>query len=63
MSKYVAIKDVANGNESVGEMWQETLICDADTTVQEIMDWAMQGFIEQGYSMRRVTLTKAREVK
>lgn len=49
--RVVAIKDMAAGNESVGEMWQETKIFDADNTpLAEVMEWA-------GSRKKRVTLT------
>lgn len=38
--KIVAIKKMAAGNESVGEMWEETKIFDASTPVIEIVKWA-----------------------
>lgn len=36
----VAIKDMSAGNETVGEVWQETKIFDATTPVIEIVRWA-----------------------
>ena len=38
--KIVAIKDMSAGNESVGEMWQETKIFDGDTPLKDVMAWA-----------------------
>ena len=38
--KVVAIKSMSAGNESVGEMWQETKIFDHNTPVGEIIKWA-----------------------
>lgn len=38
--KIVAIKDMSAGNESVGEMWQETKIFDPETPIIEIVNWA-----------------------
>lgn len=38
--KVVAIKDMSDGNESVGEMWKETKIFDGSTPVIEIVEWA-----------------------
>jgi len=43
MSVYVVIRDMSAGNDSVGEMWQETKIFNSDTTLDEVMEWAMQG--------------------
>lgn len=51
----VAIKDMSAGNESVGEMWQETKIFSLDTPVSEIIDWAMVN----GSLRKRLTLTVA----
>lgn len=36
----VAIKEKANGNESVGSMWLETKTFPKDATIEEIMEWA-----------------------
>jgi len=41
MTQFVIIKDMSAGNESVGEMWQETKIFDGDTTLKQVMEWAM----------------------
>ncbi|KKL57463.1 hypothetical protein LCGC14_2235210 [marine sediment metagenome] len=38
---FVIIKDMSAGNESVGEMWQETKIFDGENTLNEVMDWAI----------------------
>jgi hypothetical protein len=43
--KIVAIKDMSCGNESVGEMWQETQIFDLETPIKEIVKWANGGYI------------------
>ena len=37
--KIVAIKDESAGNESVGDMWQETKIFDSDATLIDVMKW------------------------
>lgn len=39
MIKIVAIKDMSAGNETVGEMWQETKIFNSDNTLFEVMRW------------------------
>lgn len=39
MIKIVAIKDMSAGNETVGEMWQETKIFDADNSLLDVMRW------------------------
>ncbi len=36
----IAVLDRSAGNESVGEMWQETKQFDADTPVIDILAWA-----------------------
>lgn len=46
----IAIKDMSAGNESVGEMWQETKIFDGDTPVKQIMEWA-------GFPKKKVVIT------
>ncbi len=38
--KVIAILDRSAGNETVGEMWQETAIFDESTPVGKILDWA-----------------------
>lgn len=40
MNRYVIIRDKSAGNESVGEMWQETKIFNGDSTLDEVMTWA-----------------------
>ena len=37
---YVIIRDQSAGNESVGEMWQETKIFDESATLHDVMEWA-----------------------
>lgn len=37
MRKIVAIKDMSAGNESVGEMWQETKIFDENDPISKVM--------------------------
>ena len=37
--KIIAIKDMANGNESVGTMWKETKIFNHDTPLLEVLEW------------------------
>ena len=38
--EFVAMLDCTSGNESVGEMWTETAIFPATTSVEEVMRWA-----------------------
>ena len=37
----VAILDRSAGNESVGEMWQETKVFDADAKLIDVLKWAV----------------------
>lgn len=57
---YVAIKQMSAGNESVGSMWEETLVVKKDTTVEEIMKWAMgSSNLTEDHSRVKLILTKA----
>ena len=38
----IAIKECADGNGVVGEMWKETKIFNGETRLKEVMDWAPQ---------------------
>jgi len=60
MVEYVIIKDMSAGNESVGEMWQETKVFDGSASLDEVMDWANKGFKDEQfeYSRKRITITK-----
>lgn len=40
--KIVAIFDRSAGNESVGEMWQDTAIFEPNTPVVDIVSWAQR---------------------
>jgi len=40
MSVYVIIKNMADGNETVGEMWNETKVYEGSSTLDEVMKWA-----------------------
>ncbi len=46
----VAIKDCSAGNDTVGEMWQETKIFDGETPAWKIIAWAKD-------RCKRLTLT------
>ena len=37
--RIVVIKEMSAGNESVGEMWKETRIFDANDSLLEVMKW------------------------
>ena len=39
MTKIIAIKDMANGNETIGEMWKETKIFNSTDTLMDVMEW------------------------
>ena len=38
--KVVAIKDMAAGNDTIGEMWKETKVFDASDSLSDVMEWA-----------------------
>ena len=38
--KIIAIKERAEGNESVGTMWVETAVFDEKSTLGDVMKWA-----------------------
>jgi len=54
---YVVIKDMSAGNESVGEMWQETVVFGPESTLEDVMNWAEGN--DCLYSKKRITITKA----
>ena len=56
MEKYVIIRDMSAGNESVGEMWQETKIFNESATLKDVMDWASEH--NEFHSKKRITITK-----
>ena len=37
--KVEAIKDMSGGNDSVGEMWKETKVFEAEATLEDVMNW------------------------
>ena len=54
----VAIRDMSAGNDSVGEMWQETKIFDDSQPISDVMQWAIdEQDIQLGYSRKKITLT------
>ena len=59
---YVVIRDMSEGNESIGEMWQETKVFEDAATLEEVMNWAIGPEDEMGgggaYSHKRVTITR-----
>jgi len=55
-NQFVVIRDMSAGNDSVGEMWQETKIFPETATLKDVMEWAMD---EYNYcSRKRITITK-----
>lgn len=56
MSQYVIIRDNSVGNEFVGEMWQETKIFPGDATIEDVMEWACDGYI--GVSKKHIQITR-----
>jgi len=40
VTKIIAVKERASGNESIGTEWLETKSFDLDTPVQKIIEWA-----------------------
>jgi len=55
--KVVVIKDMAEGNETVGEMWQETKIFNSTEQIQNILDWAFKNCNLKTGSKRKITIT------
>jgi hypothetical protein len=53
--KVVVIRDMSNGNESVGEMWQETKIFNSDQPISDILEWVMSE--SDTYTRKRITIT------
>jgi hypothetical protein len=51
----VAIKDMSSGNDSVGEMWQETKIFDSKEPIEKILEWAM--YRNDTCTRKRITIT------
>lgn len=64
MTQFVVIRDMSAGNESVGEMWQETKIFDGSATLEEVMLWAEgNNYSKQltAHSRKRITITRPEE--
>jgi hypothetical protein len=51
----VAIKEMSGGNETVGEMWQETKIFKSSEPIENILKWAMGE--HDKYSRKQITIT------
>jgi len=58
--KYVILVDMSAGNESVGEMWQESYIFDGETSLDDVMEKVERSLPRQDreYSRKRITITK-----
>ena len=54
--QYVVILECSAGNDRVGDMWLETLICKPTTTVKELIDWK-----KEKYSKGKLIITEASE--
>ncbi len=59
-NQYVIIRDHSAGNETVGEMWQETKVLDGSATLDDVMAWAMvsEEARDDCNSRQRITITK-----
>lgn len=60
--KFVIIKDMSAGNDSIGDMWQETKIFMADATLKDVAEWAFDFYDRDGIeffgpSKKRITIT------
>ena len=57
----VAIRDMSAGNESVGEMWQETKVFCSNDKLEDVLKWGHGKDVEGGLgrepTKRRITLT------
>ena len=53
--KFVIIKDMSAGNESVGEMWQETYVFEETATLKDVYDAVIDD--SYSYSHKRITIT------
>lgn len=57
--RYVILIDMSAGNETVGEMWQESYIFDGSKTLNEVMDEILPSdIVKKEYSRKRITITK-----
>jgi hypothetical protein len=61
--KVVVIKDMSAGNESVGEMWQETKVFCPSDKLSDVLKWAhgedVEGGLDKGPTRKRITITIA----
>lgn len=56
--RVIVLRDRAEGNESIGEMWTEARVFDASTTLAEVVEWANTYKLdpERGRQLRNVRL-------
>lgn len=64
--KIVVIKDMSAGNDSVGEMWQETKIFEPTQPISDILKWVHHadrypGIDWERPTTKRITITVADE--
>jgi hypothetical protein len=64
--KIVVIKDMSAGNESVGEMWQETKIFEPEQPISDVLKWVhdahkFPGIDWERATTKRITITVAHE--
>jgi len=60
MADVVVMKEVATGNDHVGEMWTEVAVFPSDATLNEVLAWLRPPNCEDGLPLyRRVTLQVA----
>lgn len=59
MKQIVAIKEMSAGNETVGEMWKETKIFNADEPIDNIIKWAQyeSDYEEAMYTRKNIVIT------
>ena len=61
---YVVIREMAAGNESVGEMWKETKIFSDNDTLDTVMKWAMgSDYKEKRRSRINIILTRPANIE
>jgi predicted transposase YbfD/YdcC len=55
----VAIKDMSVGNDSVGEMWQETKIFDSSEPIENVLKWVQDEheIRDETHTRKRITIT------
>ena len=58
--EFVLIRKMSAGNDSVGEMWDETKIFDESATLKQVMDWAEDKHDRENIpaSRKNITITR-----